>query len=178
MIEFPGQGRLEAWSKWCLMALPWFLVLALAPRTQVTGQGPFVLLPLAAQGTHALGEKPHLLLHFPLFFPQSISFDITLSLTLQKNNLKKTYLTVNPNAIIIVSPLIWRKRNSDSEGQAGNEAVFLKDKRAVVAAYYTCVPSRPATWKVTIQRERHGEQATGRAYRFHILDLKVFGLRG
>lgn len=124
------------------------------------------------------GWETTLIAPFPSVLPSEYKFWHHLSLTLQKNNLKKTYLTVNPNAIIIVSPLIWRKRNSDSEGQARNESVFLEDKRAVVAAYYTCVPSGPATRKVTVQREPHGEQATGRAYRFHILDLKVFGLRG
>lgn len=40
----------------------------------------------------------------------------------------KTYLTVNTDAIIIVSPLVWKKRNSDREGQARDKAVLLGEK--------------------------------------------------
>lgn len=40
----------------------------------------------------------------------------------------KTDLTVNTDAVIIVSPLIWRKRDRDREGQARDKAVLLEEK--------------------------------------------------
>lgn len=35
---------------------------------------------------------------------------------------------MNTDAIIIVSPLIWRKRDGDGEGQARDKAVLLEEK--------------------------------------------------
>ncbi|CAO2636579.1 hypothetical protein LEMLEM_LOCUS23588 [Lemmus lemmus] len=46
----------------------------------------------------------------------------------QKMATPETHLTVNADAVIIVAPLVWRKRNGDRERQAWDEAMLLEGR--------------------------------------------------
>lgn len=75
---------------------------------------------------------------------------------------------MNADAIIIVSPLIWRKCNGDPERQARDKAVLLEDKGALVGRpqrpqeqdhrgnTLRTVSDRPTTWKATSDNEHRG----------------------
>lgn len=45
-----------------------------------------------------------------------------------KQQLPETHLTVNADAVIVVTPLVWRKCNSDREGQAWDEVMLLEGR--------------------------------------------------